>query len=103
MRRNAQIRLHLLQHADHGLRVQPIQSQAATRILPRLVRALVNHSHQLRGASHHRNVGFIIGALEKFADVFNGVNVLHAAIATRGERFFQCLRGPDVAGAGRGR
>jgi len=50
--------------------------------------------------ANQRYISFVVRALKKFADVFDGVDVLNFAIATRCESFFQRLSGADVAGSG---
>ena len=103
MRSDAKVGLRLLEHADHGLRIEAIECKAATWMLPGLVGAIVEHAHQFGRAADHGDIGFVVGALKEFADVLDGVDVLDCAIAACGESFFKGLRGANVAGPGRSR
>ncbi len=70
-------------------------------MLPGLVGAIIEHAHQFGRTADHGDIGFVVGALKEFADVFDGVDVLDLAIAACGESFFEGLRGANVAGSGR--
>ena len=100
MRRHAQIRLDALQQADHGTGVQPVQRQTPPRVMPRLVRAFIKHAHQLRCAAHHRNISLVVNALEKSADILQGVDVLDGAVAAHQKSFFKRLGRANVSGSG---
>jgi len=76
---------------NHRLRVEPVQRQAPARMVPRLVGAVVEHAHQFRHAPHHGDVGFVVDALKKFADVADGVDMFDHAIAARGECLLERL------------
>src|ERR1700747_1119347 len=70
-------------------------------MLPRLVGAFVNDTQQIRGPADDSDITFVVGALKKFADVVDGIDVLDLTIASGEEGFFERLRGSHVAGSGR--
>jgi len=70
-------------------------------VQPGLVGAFVEHAHQLWCAPHHRNISFIVGAPKQSADVLQGVDMFHFAVAPSEESLFESLRGANVSGAGR--
>jgi hypothetical protein len=53
MRGHAQIWLNAFQQADHRLGVQPVERQPPPRMMPRLIRAVVEYAHQLRRTLNH--------------------------------------------------
>jgi len=97
---DADVGLDALEHANHGLRVEAIDNQALTHLFPRLVRAVVENAHEFGRAADHTDVGFVVDPLKDAADVLDDVDVFDNAIAVRGERFFEGLRGADMSSAG---
>jgi hypothetical protein len=61
-------------HADHGLRIQPVEGEPAAGMPPGLICSVVDETHQ--GAPHHGNIRFIVEPLKELADVGERVDML---------------------------
>ena len=99
---NAKIGLYTLQEADHRLDIQAIQSEAATRMIPRLIGAIVQDADEPRSAADHGEVSLVVQAPKQFASVTHGVEMLDHALAAGGVRALVGLRGTMVPSARRG-
>src|ERR1700730_18194369 len=96
MSRDAEIGLHALEQANHGLDVKAIHGQARARMTPGLISAVIQQAQNIRRALCEGYVRLVVKALEEFAGVLHRVDVFDNAIATSGQSFFQGLRSAEV-------
>ena len=100
---NRQLRLHSFEQAEHRLRIQAVEGEAAPGMPPGLIGSVVEETHQIRGSPHHGNIRFIVEPLKELADVGERVDVLDLGIASSKECPLQCLPGAHMPRARRRR